>query len=174
MKQRFNGPVDSVAARDVIYHYHPEGASSVPESQLQAQFQANTGMWCPRCAREMLEILMQEHGFTARELAAAWKADSLKWSPMQHSIEIAVPVVERIFGWAVVFAMGAYFLGLVVPLLMVEERNIGTFLAFAAGSLMYLGTCWLSFRFVVWPHQVAIRVGRVLREKGLKCRRCLV
>lgn len=165
--------IEDRSVRAVHHHYYPDTAVRVPESRQQSQFHNSTGIWCPRCAREVFETLMREHGFTAHELGAAWRADVLQWDARGNTVKISVPLAERLFGWVIVFAMAAYFLGLVVPLILVDNRSFGTVAAFVVGSVIYLGTCWMAFRFVLWPHRVALRVGKVIREGGVKCRSCV-
>jgi hypothetical protein len=70
MKQQFNAGIEGgVALRDVhnttIY---PAALPMKPESQLQAEFAARTGVWCPKGAREWFEELLDQDGFTVREL----------------------------------------------------------------------------------------------------------
>lgn len=172
MNQRFEGPVANAAARDVNhYHYYAEAAGRLPESQLQAEFHAHTGMWCSRCAREVLETLMLEHGFTARELAVAWKNETLRWDVRGHGLEVRVPMLEAVFGWGVVMACLAYFLSFVLPPL-IRGAGLEFGVSLMLGSAIYLSSCWMAFRFVLWPRGVGVRVRRLMELEDLRCRGC--
>lgn len=170
--QRFEGLVENAAARDVNHHhYYAESAGRIPESQLQAEFHAHTGMWCSRCAREVLETLMLEHGFTARELYAAWQNDTLFWDGHHHRLEVRTPFFEAVFGWGVVVACLVYFLSFVLPP-MVKGAGVAFGVSLMLGTAIYLSSCWMAFRFVLWPRQVGIKVRRVMELEDLRCCAC--
>lgn len=133
-----------------------------PESQRQVDFARATGVWCPAEARELLEELMRDHGFTVRELAMAWKADSLGWDTRAAGVVVRVPIIEAIFGWSMGLLMITYYLMMIWPLWLMEHRDAQAMLAFGLASAILLGCTWLLGRFVLHPRRVALRVRRVL------------
>lgn len=162
--------IEDRSVRTVHHHYYAEAAGRVPESQLQAEFHAHTGMWCTRCAREVLETLMLEHDFTAKDLAAAWRSDTLCWDERAHRMIVRAPLIEAFFGWGLVAMCLAYFLSLVVPAMSGSNMVFGASLA--VGSAIYLSACWMAFRFVLWPRRVGVRVRRVMELEDVRCRSC--
>lgn len=162
--------IEDRSVQTVHHHYYAEAAGRVPESQLQAEFHAHTGLWCPRCAREVLETLMLEHGFTAKDLAAAWKNDSVYWDARAHRLVVRTPLIEAVFGWGLVATCLGYFLSLVAPAMNAPNPVFGASLAL--GGAIYLSACWMAFRFVLWPRRVALRVRRVMELEGVRCQSC--
>lgn len=162
MNQRFDGPVDQVAAGNIINHFQQPcpGPQSCPykqdESSRQAEFFSNTGIWCPREARNALEWLMKEHGFTAKELAISWSASSLKWQRESGQIRTNTPLVEALVAWSFVLGMLCFFLALALPSVFSENKT-AAFPGFAVGTIMYIGSAWLAARFVLIPRRVALR-----------------
>lgn len=133
-----------------------------PESQRQAEFVRATGIWCPPKARDVLESLMRDHSFTARELAMAWKADSLGWDTKTGEISIRTPWIEAVGGWLMAAFMIVYYLLLVGPLWLKDQRDLRSMAAFLLASAIYLGAAWLIGRFILRPRRIAFRVRRVL------------
>lgn len=186
MTQDFNGSVHGdVAGRDVV-HGAPssvhginvngsasfnqvietaEPSSARPESQLQAEFYRNAGIWCPRGARDMFEDLMTHHAFTARELTIAWRASSLRWGIDSGRLEIVTPMIEAIFGWSVFVVMLISFLFVALPYALSGSWTTGleTFLTVGA---MYVGSAWMANRFLLWPRRIAMRVRKALARRS--------
>ena len=131
-----------------------------PESQLQAEFAQRTGIWCPKPAREWLEHLMEHHRFTARELTVAWKAGSIGWNAEEDTKRVSTPWIEAMFGYSMVGIMGIYFLTLALQWIFTPEaKNKWVAMAAVYGvGLLYLGICWMSYRFMLWPRRIAIKV----------------
>ncbi len=136
----------------------------MPESQLQAEFEQRTGMWCPRAAREWLENLMADHGFTARELAIAWNARTLRWDTRRAAPQVVTAWYEAAAAYLVWVTLTAYVLAAGLPLTLSAERTSTGLLAVAGLALMYLGCCWMAVRFLLSPRRIAQRVGRTLEE----------
>ena len=95
--------IEDRSVQTVHHHYYAEAAGRVPESQLQAEFHAHTGMWCPRCAREVLETLkmLAEEGMTmicvTHEMAFARDvSDRVAYFHKGIMAEIGAP--DQIFG----------------------------------------------------------------------------
>ncbi len=163
MKQDVTGNHGQVTQTGNIINCHGRPdcpLNAVPESQRQAEFAQRVGIWCRREAREFLELLMRDHGFTGRDLALAWKADSLAWG--DDGPVVRTPLVEAVFGWTMFAAMLLYFLVFGVPLLFVRPVEMNAFAAFALSVLIYVGAAWLVGRFILRPRRIASRVRRVL------------
>lgn len=138
-----------------------------PESQLQAEFAQRTGIWCPKPAREWLEHLMEEHRFTAKELIVAWKAGSLGWNAERDVKKIVTPWIEAVFGYGVAGAMSILFLAWVFPFIFGQGYKPETaWAAVLGGGTVFLGVCWMSNRFMLWPRRIALRVRRVSQESA--------
>ena len=134
-----------------------------PESIRQAEFAETTGIWCPKEAREQLERLMDEDGFTVRELYSAWRADNLNWNREQGSLVVRVYWFEALFGYGSFGLMLLYYI-LQVGQIMLTGSEMGWrgFLAFLAASIIYLGLAYTVGRFMLWPRRVAIRVNQAI------------
>ena len=136
-----------------------------PESQRQAEFARSTGVWCEPRARKQLERLMSDHGFTARELAAAWRQSSIVWNADDARIAVRTYLFEAVFAWGLITMMLVYYLLTAVPVLFSDTRNWQSAFAFLMATALYLGAAWLAGRFVLWPRRVALRVRRALAEQ---------
>lgn len=160
-KQNFYESTGPVAGRDVVIN----PPSSDPESKKQADFYRHAGIWCPRLIRETFEFLMERHGFTAKELRLAWKANSITTDADRESIRIVTPWYEAAGGWAGIFIMLVYFITYVAPLLLGENRNDWRIaVAFAVGSAIYLGMMYVVAHQFLIPRRIAIRVRRALES----------
>lgn len=167
------GDGSQAAARDISNHtFHSTFKHQTtvihlperrPESQLQADFEACTGIWCRKEAREWLEVLLEHHGFTVRELSLAWRAKSLNWDSKAGAPIIQTPLIEAIGGWALV--------ALVITLLLTvcsawvvapAPRSIAADLSIYGAAAVCLGMIWMVMRTMLWPRRVALRVRRVL------------
>lgn len=150
------------AGRDVNNNQHytvlhlPE---QKPESQLQSEFAKRTGIWCPKPAREWLEYLMEEHRFTAKELGIAWKAGSLGWNADKDERRIITPLIEAIFAYGIGIAITICSLAIVFNWIITPtETSMTSRLAVMAVACIYLGTFWMTNRFMIRPRHVALRV----------------
>lgn len=164
VKQEFNGTVEGgVARRDIVNHttvvHMPERR---PESQLQTEFAQRTGIWCPKPAREWLEHLMEDHHFTVRELARAWKAGSIGWNADKDAKRIVTPWIEAAFAYGMAGIMSIYFFVLAAELVFgaSSEKKWAMALFYGIG-LVYVGMCWMLNRFMLWPRRVAMRIKRI-------------
>jgi len=172
--QVFNGEVHGgVASRDIknntintsIRHQTTviHLAERRPESQLQAEFAARTGIWCPKEAREWLEDLLEHHGFTVRELSMAWSAKSIGWNAKTGARTINTPWIEALGGWAMVALVTILLLSVSVAwALSSAPRSIAADLSVFGAGAVYLGMVWMVCRTMLWPRRVAMRVRRVV------------
>lgn len=142
----------------------PFASGDEPESKLQADFAERTGIWCPREAREVFEVLMKQHGFVAKELHAAWQADSIVWNRTTRRVEVRAPWFEVAFGYAMVVVMGFYLLVQAAAVLTAARGAAAAVTAILVTGAIYLGGAWLAVRFVLRPYHVAKRVQRALKE----------
>lgn len=168
MTQKIDGEGHQITRNGDIINCH--GGTTcpfrdAPESQRQGEFARITGVWCAPQARELLETLMSDHGFTVRELAAAWRADSIAWSADKAELVVRAPWVELVLGWGGVALMLLYYLLTGVPYIFVDASNWRAVLAFFVASILYLGGAWAIGRFVFWPRRIALRVRRILAER---------
>lgn len=157
--QRINAPVNGhIAGRDVIINT----AAEKRESQLQAEFAERTGIWCPKSAREWLEKLLEEHGFTVRELKVAWGNSSIGWHAAKNEKRITTHWVEPLFAWTMGGVMTLYVLIYGLKAVQADWSAPNVRLTMWGGAALiaavYLGTCWMLSRFILWPRRVAIRV----------------
>lgn len=157
------------AGRDIV---NCSGVSNCPlrpgakkESQLQAEFAANTKIWCPAGARETLEMLMTDHGFTAPKLHVAWQANSLIWDDKNSRLVAKTYWIEPVFGYSAVLLMAVYFLlqawGIVTSPSAESWRGGAALFVSVA---IYLGAALMANRFVLRPYRIAHRVKQVLEE----------
>ena len=162
-RQDFHGDVGQVLQAKSVNQYTAlvQLAERRPESQLQTEFAQRTGIWCPKPAREWLEHLMENQRFTVRELAVSWKAGSIGWSAEQDARRINTPWLEAVFAYGLVAVLGIYCLAMAVPLIRSGTDGAQWAMAAAYGfCAIYLGTCWMAHRFMLWPRRVALRVRR--------------
>ena len=169
MKQEINSNVEGgVAGRDNIRtENHQTTVLQVngekPESQLQSEFAQRTGIWCPRLVRETFEWLMENHGFTARELCMAWKANSISTDADRQQIKIVTPRLEAVFGWTMLALVTLFFLLMVIPLILNNDRHNWAVPATLIGTgAVYLGIAWTVSRSSLIPRRIAIRVRKKL------------
>ena len=170
-EQVFEAPVGQVAAGDIknntvnatfrhettVIHL-PELR---PESQQQAEFAARTGIWCPKAARLWLEDLMENHGFTARDLSVAWSAKSLGWNASTGERTINTPWIEAVGAWAMVAMVTTLLLSVGISwAISTAPRSVAADLSVFGAAAVYLGMVWLVSRTMLSPRRIAMRVRR--------------
>lgn len=159
INQHIHAPINGhVAGRDVII----KTLESKPESQLQAEFAERTGIWCPKSAREWLESLLAEHGFTVRELRLAWGNSSIGWHATKNEERITTHWFEAFFAWTMAGVLTLYVLVYALNALTADWSAADLRWKMSLGALVlivvYMGTCWMLSRFILLPRRVAIRV----------------
>lgn len=147
------------ATRDINNYNLFPSLSSKRESQLQKEFAENTGIWCPKPAREWLEGLMEHHRFTAKELYNAWKSGSIGWSATEDHKRIVTPVSEAIFAYSVVIVTAIFFL--TSSWQWWGTKGSGDMAKFIGMATVYLGSCWTINRFMLTPRRIAQRIRRI-------------
>lgn len=168
MTQQFNACVEGgVAARDVhnIAHQHQtlvRFPDRKPESQLQAEFALRTGIWCPKAAREWLESLLNDDGFTVRELSRSWRAGSLGWDARTNERRISTPWFE-LFGAAflMVAILSLFLVTFLVWATTPIPRSIAADVTLFGIGFVTMGTMWLVEWQMLRPRRIALRVRRV-------------
>ena len=156
--------INAESGSEIIVH-HATHHAEAPESKLQAEFAKNTGIWCPRKAREGLEDLMANHGFMAKELEVAWRSKSLGWSE-KHGFTIFDFIGEAIFAWTmVIVTTGIYvsFLGLVSSLNILHDWRVILGVVFI--SFIFIGLMYMPLRYSIKPRHIAIRVKKTIGNK---------
>ncbi len=156
--QHFNEQVGQVIQADTVNQvlHVPE---KKPESQLQSEFAQRTGIWCPRHAREIFEWLMEHHGFTAKELRIAWKANSVLNDAERQSVKIITPALESVFAWFMAAFVSLYFLFFAFPLAMNGSRHDWRVaVTLAGGVVVYFGLMWVIAHNFLIPRRIAVRV----------------
>ncbi len=165
--QVFQGAVNGdVAGRDVIKNIHL--VPDRPESELQAAFKLHTGIQCSRDVRIQMEHLMGSHGFTAQELARAWKVGSLVWHEPSKRLMSRLRTLDTVVGWTGTFVMTTV---LIVSLVDTMVRMPGPFLkplTLAASFAVYLVVTRSILLATIFPQATAKRVEKIL-EGELMC-----
>lgn len=167
VQQVFGGEVSGgVAGRDAIHNHGPATIHAQifpprPESQLMAEFHQHTGIWCPAGAREVFEDLLKHHGFTSPELAAAWRDNALVWDGKANRISTYTPWFVAASGYGMIASALLYLVAYGLPLLLMQG-GLAELVALLAALFMFGGAAGLAYRYVLWPHRVAVRVGRAL------------
>ncbi len=163
-----SGQDGQAAGRD-IHNSHAFvvlAAPSTPrEAQLQAEFAQQTGIAnCPKAAREWLETLLEQHGFTARELAISWNAKSISWDKEHNKPRVCTPWLEAAFAYLVVSVLGLWCLSMAATSIWASSDLLPARLAAYTLCFVYLGACSLVARFTLWPRRVALRVQAVNKK----------
>jgi hypothetical protein len=165
MTQDFNGPVrgGNFAGHDVHIHNHGGGRSpKESESAMQKEFYDNTGMDCPRLAREFFEFLMREYGLTARRIRRAWGAGSLSWDYNKHIPVIRLPKFEA---WYSVALLSLIFLFCACGVLVTVVKNDNWII----GALIYIALFGLAIAILdykYWqPRATARKVQAILLKR---------
>ncbi len=169
MKQEFHGPIaGGVSGRDIIHcHGGPEcPLHGQPESEMQAKFHRNTGIWCPRPVRDAMERLMSEYGFTAKELRHAWDQHSITTDSERQQIKFVTPWFEAAFGWFVLIVVSLYFLAVALPLVWNGGKHDWRVpVTLVGGSVVYFLILFFTARSTVVPRRIALRAKRKLGEE---------
>jgi hypothetical protein len=178
-EQVFKAPVSQVAGQDVTNNVSHNINTTIkhettvmqfperrPESQLQAEFAARTGIWCPKDAREWLESLLEHEGFTVRDLSMAWSAKSVGWNAKTGERSINTPWIEAVGGWFLVTLVTVLLLSVSLSwVLAPSPRTFAADLAVFGAGAVYLVMVWLVCRSMLWPRRTAMRIRRVERAK---------
>lgn len=165
------------AGRDINNYYGPPSLpaqiAEPPESQRQAEFHRHTGIWARLEAREALEALMRDHGFTAPRLCAAWKSNNLRWSESRRCLRVAVHWSEAAYAYGAALAMAIYTSICILALLLVRpELGSAKFVNGMVGAVAGALSLALVLRYLVVPLRVAERVRHVLGDAdGAKCQK---
>lgn len=152
--------------------YVCKGASTCPlnkgkESALQSQFYRDTGIWAPLEAREALERLMSEGGFTAPRLKAAWQASNLVWDDAAQKLVVKTHWLEPVAGWTGVVLMLLYvFLQGGVIIFSKTPLPMQGLAALLTALILYFGMAWFIGRHLLMPYGVGKRVRLVLAKMG--------
>lgn len=157
--------VGQAAGRD-IHNHGPVvqiAVSPLAESELQARFHKNTGMWCPRTAREIFEALMERHDFSAKELRQAW-GKSVEWDAESRALVFKLPIVEAVLAWSmlIIVTLQCLLLGMetaVRPPLFFWSYPV---------AMSVLSGYWLlavfMFRTIMRPRRIAQRIRALVTD----------
>lgn len=151
------------AGRDVVKHIYL--APELTEVELQARFQQLTGIDCNRLARAQLEMLLERHGFTVKELFEAWRMNSLVWDQKDGRLKAVSGRIDMFVGWAGM--IGLSFTFVVASFLVFFHPDAGLWKAvyIVLGAASFV---WLSRRLLlstVWPQMVARRAEKATEKE---------
>jgi hypothetical protein len=150
---------------DVTHQYF--APSPKPESQLQAEFVERTNIWAPKDARKWLEQLLDEEGFTVRELALAWKAGSLGWSAKTNERRIVTPWFEPYGAGLMIAVMLTLQMAIfIVCVLTPQHRSAALYVVLIGGTATCFTMLWMINNSMVTPRRVAIRVRQATETRG--------
>lgn len=159
--QVFMGTVTGdVAGRDVVKNIHV--GPQRPESELQAAFKRHTGIHCGRDVRLQMERLMDNHGFTSRELARAWKVGSMVWHEPTKRLKSSAGKLDMVVGWT---GTALFTVVLILALVDTMMRLPGPFLKPATllvTCLAYLAVTRAVLLATIFPQVTARRVEKIL------------
>lgn len=159
--QNFQGPVDKVAGRDVnIYSPCPHPANQ--EWEIQKSFEKATGISCNKKAREWLTSLMNDHGFTARELGSAWRFRTIGWDQARDEQKLAAGWFDLVCAYALFAGATFYFAVIAAVFLLGPGAEYKYALHIIQGSgVMYLFVCWCIRKIFLQPRSIALRVKNI-------------
>jgi len=132
------------------------------EWEKQKEFERALGVECCKEARQWLEYLMEQRGFTCGELGRTWRYGALGWSREDAEPKFKTPLYEAVVWWGFVgfasllFMSWGFFMALHEAPLSIEKT-----VWFYATGLTYLSSIYLACRFVLWPRKVASRARRI-------------
>lgn len=157
--QNFNAPVATVA--DMVIQMPSPPA---PEWEKQQKFEKAFGE-CSKEAREWLEYMMEQRGFTLGELRSAWRAGSLRWHRGKQIPVFITPMLEAVWimGAFGVLTLIIVALGLAVVFSTKNFTLQHTLLVYGVG-FFYLGMMYLLGRFFVRPRRVAFRARKAWEQ----------
>lgn len=163
--QNFLGTVDKVAGRDVnIYRPCPHSANQ--EWEIQKSFEKATGISCNKKAREWLTSLMNDHGFTARELSTAWRFRTIGWDQNRDEYKLDAGWFDLICACCL-FAGATFYFALVAAVFLLgpgAEYKYALHIIQGSG-VMYLLVCWCIRKIFLQPRSITLRVKNVEQEK---------
>lgn len=134
--------------------------TSLAESQLQANFFVATGMRCSKEVRLQMEHLMEEHGFTSRELARAWNAHVIAEQRKTKKLIFTSRKFDLTIGWFGIGLTTLTFISLMVQLIARYGSGNRLYASIAAAGLLasYAAILALFFWSFIWPQHTAKRV----------------
>jgi len=134
-----------------------------PESKQQADFYRDTGIWAPAEARVVLEWLMRECGFTAKDLAIAWGEKNIVWKIQERRVDTFNPWIESITGWLGLAFLSVLLLTTMMPLVFRAPNSNASIIQLVGVIVLEVISVALLMRYVVWPSRVAFRVRPLLK-----------
>lgn len=140
--------------------------TKLAESQIQADFYQATGIYCSKPARFRLEYLLDNHGFTVRELKRVWNSGAMTHNRQADAFEFHSRGLDLTIGWLgwLVLSMGLWVYG-TDYIDQAFQTHVMRSAAFMAGLLAYAAGLSLFFYAFIWPQRIATRVRQaVLNE----------
>lgn len=135
------------------------------EEEEQERFERATGISCGKEARAALRYLLEEGHFTRKQLASAWRADSLVWDVDRQQLRAAPSRLEEIYGMTVVL-IGAAFLLVFVASLVITGPTLTLYEA-AGMALIIVAfgiVCPFAATRMVRPNRIARRARQVVTQ----------
>lgn len=176
MNQRFDGPVDQVAAGDIHNHYKaitcpgpkscpyrlpPEGE---PDAKEENEFFLDTGIRAGTRARALLRELKARHGYLKWRgtggLSRMWQHKTVEYLDGDNALRINSSHFAESYGWFI-FLIGVLFELFFILLLTGKEKTNNVDMAITAvlALLLGLGAMWVSTEHMIIPERAARRLG---------------
>lgn len=138
--------------------------TSLAESTIQDNFYTATGISCGRHVRQQMELLMEEHGFTSRELARAWRTHAIAAEGRSGKLIVVSRTLDLTVGWTGAAITSLFFM-LGMSQAMGVFKPTGLEYPGAAVSIWifgYMAAITFLCYFFIWPQYTAKRVALAL------------
>lgn len=138
--------------------------ASLAESQMQVNFYRATGIHCRKRARTQLEDLLDNHGFTVREVRRVWNSGAMTHNRKLDVFEFHSRVLDLTIGWLGWFLLSVVFVMYELTYVEAIQHAMLQSAAFMLGLLGYMAGLMLFFYGFVWPQRIATRIRQALAE----------
>ncbi|MDR1351464.1 MAG: hypothetical protein LBJ59_11960 [Zoogloeaceae bacterium] len=137
------------------------------ESKRQAAFYRNTGIWCPKPAREFFEFLMDRYSLTVKQLKNAWSAGAVAWD-----IDEGVPIVRTMRVANIVVKFFVCFLMFYFVLLVLYAASFlqhgAVYTAFMTMAVSLFCVMWVADNSFFRPRRTALRVQKIIDQNQVE------
>lgn len=161
------GSVQVTGDGNFILHLDPT-LTSLAESQMQAAFYQATGIYCSKEARIDLESLLDDHGFTVRELKRVWNSGAMSHNRQADAFEFHSRGLDLMIGWLgwLVLSMGLWVYG-TDYIDQAFQTHVMRSAAFMVGLVAYAAGLSLFFYAFIWPQRIATRVRHAVLDEAV-------
>lgn len=147
-----------------ILHLDPT-LTRLAESQMQAAFYQASGIHCSKEARSQLEHLLDDHGFTVRELKRVWNSGAMRHNHQTNAFEFHSRKFDLTSGWlgwlVLSITLWLYGTGYVEHAFQTPGMRSA---AFVAGLAAYAIGLSFFFYVFIWPQRIATRVRQAVLD----------